>query len=720
MMNCSLRHAVVSSRWSYVGRVVRGESQSAERLSYVGDVAPRLAYLWTSVRKQRECGECSFCGTALKVCRPGETDVTIPATFYSLSCCQTNVSGFANMPTTIPDTDDSPSSQIIVNISCYKFVELDRLPERKTAIRRRAAELNLKGTVLLSKEGINLFVAGPQQSIRDFVEFLREDPAFCDLQPKESVNEYPPFNRMLVKIKQEIIAFGIEGVAPMVRTSPKLSAVELRKWLDEGRKVHLLDTRNDYEYDLGTFDNAIKLGLDHFREFPEAIKRLPEALRDEPIVMFCTGGIRCEKAGPFMEMAGFRNVYQLDGGILKYFEEVGGDHYHGECFVFDQRVAVDPSLKETPTTQCYVCQAVVTSEQQQMPQYAAGKSCPACFRDDAQQMADIIALRQQQIQAATTPLPGSTPWLNRRPLNVPQRCAGMTLLDFVSDLHPQIERSEWLHRIESSVIVPAESARRRRRPMQLAESLPLSPLRIVREGERFDQLQPHSVEPDVNAEIRVLHEDDEFVILSKPAPLPIHECGRFHRNTLRYMLNQVYFPQRPHLVHRLDANTSGVMVLCKRKRIASIVQKQFENRTVKKSYLARVFGHPQRNAFSCDAALSREPDQGGIRSLDLQGDHASTDFEVIEQFSDGTSLIRCFPRTGRTNQIRIHLWSLGFPVCGDPAYLPGGKLGINRTLLPTEPVMCLHAESIAFSGPDQEMLQFSDLAPAWADAALRG
>ena len=624
------------------------------------------------------------------------------------------------MPSIIPDTEHSAASQVIVNISCYKFVELDQLPERKTAIRRRAVELNLKGTVLLSQEGINLFVAGPQQSVRDFVEFLREDSAFCDLQPKESVNEYQPFSRMLVKIKQEIIAFGIDGVAPMVRTSPKLSAVELRQWLDEGRKVHLLDTRNDYEYDLGTFDNAIKLGLDHFREFPEAVSRLPERLKDEPIVMFCTGGIRCEKAGPFMEMAGFRNVYQLDGGILKYFEEVGGDHYHGECFVFDQRVAVDPALKETPTTQCYVCQAVVTFEQQQSPQYLAGKSCPGCFRDGAQQMADIIALRQQQMQTITMPLPGSIPWLNRRPLNVPQRCAGMTLLDFVSDLHPQIARSEWQHRIESGAIEPAESSRRRRRPKHVPELVPLSPARVVREGERFDQLQPHSVEPDVNAGIRILHEDDEFVVLSKPAPLPIHECGRFHRNTLRYILNLVYFPQRPHIVHRLDANTSGVMVLCKRKRIASMVQKQFENRTVKKSYLARVCAYPQRDAFSCDAALSREPEHGGVRIPDPDGDQAHTDFDVIKRFSDGTALIRCFPKTGRTNQIRAHLWSLDLPICGDPAYLSGGNLGTNRTLLPMEPVMCLHAESIAFSGPDQEMLQFSDVAPAWAEAVLHG
>jgi predicted sulfurtransferase len=169
----------------------------------------------------------------------------------------------------------SPESKTpIINISCYKFVALDNLEVRKSAVRRRAGELNLKGTVLLSPEGINLFVAGPPEAIHLFVDFLRADPAFADLQPKESANEYQPFNRMLVKIKKEIIAFGIDGVVPAQKTSPKLSARELKRWLDEGRKVHLLDTRNDYEYDLGTFDNAIKMGLDHFREFPDGVARL--------------------------------------------------------------------------------------------------------------------------------------------------------------------------------------------------------------------------------------------------------------------------------------------------------------------------------------------------------------------------------------------------------------------------------------------------------------
>jgi len=623
------------------------------------------------------------------------------------------------MTTATPSTTPAAAPAAIVNISCYKFVPLDNLDERRTSIRRRAVELNLKGTVLLSHEGINLFVAGLPDAIHSFVDYLRSDPAFADLQPKESANEYQPFNRMLVKVKKEIIAFGIDGVVPAQKTSPKLPAKELKKWLDEGRKVHLLDTRNDYEYDLGTFDNAIKMGLDHFREFPEGVARLPEELKDEPIVMFCTGGIRCEKAGPFMEMAGYRNVYQLDGGILKYFEEVGGDHYHGECFVFDQRVAVDPSLQETPTTQCYICQAVVTAEQQQLPEYAPGKSCPACYREAAQTMDELITSRHEQIRKAGTPLPGSQPCLNRRPLNVPQRCAGMTLIGFLTDLHPQIERQEWLQRIAESKIVPAQPVRRRRRSAWVEEALPLSLDRPVREGERFDQLEPMSVEPDVSADIRVLHEDDEFIILAKPAPLPVHASGRFNRNTLRNILNIVWFPCRPHIVHRLDANTSGVMVLCKRKRVASIVQKQFENRLVAKNYLAKVHGHPSDDQFSCHAPLGREADQGGVRLIDPDGDEASTAFEVMQRLDDGTSLVRAIPLTGRTNQIRAHLWHLGFPIVGDPAYLPNHQLGSNHTLLPSEPPMCLHAESIGFRDDNGSALTFKSPAPVWVETRSR-
>lgn len=610
---------------------------------------------------------------------------------------------------------EAPAASEIVNISCYKFVDVMHPDEYRTVIRQRAVELGLKGTVLLSHEGINLFVAGPVKSIDAFVEFLRTLTGFSDLQPKISRNSYQPFNRMLVKVKKEIISFGIDGVVPAERTSPKLSAAELRRWLDEGRRVHLLDTRNDYEYELGTFENAIRLGIDHFREFPAGVSRLPESMKNEPVVMFCTGGIRCEKAGPFMEMAGFREVYQLDGGILKYFEEVGGAHYHGECFVFDQRVAVNPALCETSTTQCYACQAVVTADQQESPQYVPGKSCPACYREPAQVAADLLESRSGQIQSVTSPLPGSDPCLNRRPLNVPGRCAGRTLLTFLTDVHPQVGHDEWMRRIQESRVVPAKPVRRRRPGNVPEPTLPLNPDHVVREGERFDLLEPMSVEPDVSADIRVLFEDDEFIVLHKPAPLPVHASGRFNRNTLRHILNLVWFPCRPHVVHRLDANTSGVMVLCKRKRIASIVQKQFEQRTVRKRYLTLVHGHPPESQFRCDNRLSRQPGEGGIRTIDPEGDDAITHFEVLRHHNQGTTLLQVFPETGRTNQIRAHLWNLGYPIVGDPAYLRDGKLGSNRTLETQEPPMCLHAAELTFQDHTGAERRFESPPPTWAE-----
>lgn len=612
---------------------------------------------------------------------------------------------------------DTAAAAPIVNISCYCFVPLDRLEERQQSIRQTAADLRLRGTVLLSTEGINLFMAGPRDAMDRFVEFLRSDPLLAELQPKESLSDYQPFNRLLVKIKREIIAFGIDQIDPARQTSPKLPARELKKWLDEGRRVHLLDVRNDYEYDLGTFDNAIKMQLDHFREFPEAVARLPEQLKDEPVVMFCTGGIRCEKAGPYMEQAGFRQIYQLDGGILKYFEEVGGDHYHGECFVFDQRVAVNPALQETPTTQCYVCQAVVTPEQQQSPQYVPGQSCPACYLDPAQRQTRLLAQRQQQLQSLISPLPGSQPYFNTRPLNVPERFSGMTLLDFLSSWHPQVPPSEWLQRIQNSLIVPGQPHRRRlRRRQQSVEALPLSPSRIVRGGERFEHLQPGTTEPDINPQIQFLYEDEQLIVLNKPAPLPMHASGRFNRNTLRYLINQIYYPERPHMVHRLDADTSGVLLLCRRQWVARRIQPQFENRTVRKTYLARVHGHPAADQFECNAAISSEPQDGGLRQVAAEGsgDAALTRFKVLDRLSDGTSLLQAEPETGRTNQIRIHLWHLGFPVCGDPTWLPSGQLGVHRTLLVSEPPLCLHADSIQLRDASGQPRSFTAPRPAWA------
>jgi predicted sulfurtransferase len=269
-----------------------------------------------------------------------------------------------------------------LNISTYKFTpfESGELPAFQERLRDVCTTQALKGTILLSTEGINLFVAGLPDNIHALLAELRTLPGLADLAPKESWSDEQPFNRMLVKIKKEIIAFGVEGIDPSRKPAPKLAPRTLKQWLDEGREVTLLDTRNDYEVRLGTFKGAVDPHIDHFREFPDAVRKLPNDLKARPIVMFCTGGIRCEKAGPFMVREGFENVFQLDGGILKYFEECGGAHYDGECFVFDRRVGVNPELKETGSVLCWNCQMPLTVTEQKDARYVYEKSCPYCFK----------------------------------------------------------------------------------------------------------------------------------------------------------------------------------------------------------------------------------------------------------------------------------------------------------------------------------------------------
>ena len=268
----------------------------------------------------------------------------------------------------------------ISNIAGYKFVTLPDIRRLRTHLLTFCKTWRLKGTILLSVEGINLFVAGEQENIDLLLAEIRSVPGLADFQVKVSTTDHQPFRKMLVRLKREIIAFGVEGIDPARRPTPKLSARTLKQWLDEGRVVTLLDTRNAYEVRLGTFRGAVPAGIDHFREFPGAVAKLPAEMKDQPIVMFCTGGIRCEKAGPFMEREGFTNVHQLDGGILKYFEECGGAHYDGECFVFDRRVGVDSALRETDAKLCFNCQMPLTVAEQRDPAYVPDISCPHCLR----------------------------------------------------------------------------------------------------------------------------------------------------------------------------------------------------------------------------------------------------------------------------------------------------------------------------------------------------
>ena len=235
----------------------------------------------------------------------------------------------------------------IINISAYRFAKLEDLKTLRDELRDLSFSLHLKGTILLSGEGINLFAAGLEDGVEKLLNRIKQVPGLEQLTPKVSRSTHQPFRRMLVKIKKEIISFGVEGIDPAKNPAPKISPKELKQWLDENKEIILLDTRNDYEVKLGTFKNAINPNIQHFRQFPKFAETL-DSLKEKPVVMFCTGGIRCEKATSLALKLGVSDVYQLDGGILKYFEDVGADHFKGDCFVFDHRVAVTPSLEENP------------------------------------------------------------------------------------------------------------------------------------------------------------------------------------------------------------------------------------------------------------------------------------------------------------------------------------------------------------------------------------
>jgi RluA family pseudouridine synthase len=578
------------------------------------------------------------------------------------------------------------TGEMVTNLAAYRFVELSGLKGLREELLALCKEAGLKGTILLSVEGINLFVAGSAEGISRLMSRLREIPGLGDFEGKVSESEDQPFRRMLVRIKREIISFGVEGVEPGKRTSPKLSAKELKRWLDEGRKVTLLDTRNDYEVKLGTFKGAVVPDIRTFREFPQAVRELPDAMKDETLVMFCTGGIRCEKAGPFMEMEGFKNIYQLDGGILKYFEECGGDHYDGECFVFDQRVGVDPALQETDTAVCYACQAPLNAEDQEDVRYLAGKTCPYCFKPEPEKMAERIATAQAKLDALCEVLPGSVPLENRRPINVAAKYDRCTLGDVLAEQFPQIPREEWARRGAESRFVSYGGK-------------PRGMDHIVRAGERILQIFPPDVEPEVAKGIRVVWDDEAVVVIEKPAPLPMHASGRYHRNTLQHLLNQVYEPKFLRPAHRLDANTRGLVLFARTRHYCRLLQRQFLEGRVEKIYRARVLGAPDWDEITCESSISAEPTGPGARVVDEDGLAARTDFRVIERLADGTALLEARLGSGRTNQIRVHLWEMDLPIVGDPTYLPGGKMGDKQTLDVGDAPMELEAWKLVFNHP---------------------
>ena len=237
----------------------------------------------------------------------------------------------------------------ILNIAAYKFVGLGGAAQWREGIRLHAQTGSLKGTVLLAEEGINLFMAGGEREVRAFLAWLTGHAPFADLPVKESWSGSVPFGRLLVKVKPEIIRMNHPAIRPQVERAPTVDARTLARWLDAGvddagREVVTLDTRNAFEVDRGRFRGARSFGIAKFSEFPQALRAHRGELEGKTVVTYCTGGIRCEKAALLMRKAGVANVLQLDGGILEYFEETGGKHFEGDCFVFDARAALNDTL----------------------------------------------------------------------------------------------------------------------------------------------------------------------------------------------------------------------------------------------------------------------------------------------------------------------------------------------------------------------------------------
>ena len=241
------------------------------------------------------------------------------------------------------------SSPAVLNISAYLFTPITDREDLKAVLLARAEQGGLLGTILLAPEGINMFLAGDAATVRSFVDQVRTDSRFASLTTKESWSEQHPFRRLLVKLKNEIIRMDHPAIRPSDERAPSVSARTLKGWLDQGhdddgKPVVMLDTRNAFEVDEGTFVGAIDWRIDRFTQFPDAAANHRADLEGKRVVTFCTGGIRCEKAAIYLQDAGVPDVLQLEGGILTYFEEVGGDHYTGDCFVFDGRRALAPDL----------------------------------------------------------------------------------------------------------------------------------------------------------------------------------------------------------------------------------------------------------------------------------------------------------------------------------------------------------------------------------------
>ncbi|OAM52277.1 hypothetical protein A7981_01965 [Methylovorus sp. MM2] len=291
-------------------------------------------------------------------------------------------------------------SNIIV-AALYKFASLPNYKEMQPSLLALCINQGIKGTLLLAEEGINGTVAGTRTAIDTLIEHLHSDPRLADLDHKESFADTMPFYRMKVRLKKEIVTLGVPGIDPNKKVGTYVKPEDWNALISDP-DVILIDTRNDYEYDIGTFQGAVDPHTTTFREFPDYVSKNLDPNKHKKIAMFCTGGIRCEKASSYMMEQGFEEVFHLQGGILKYLENVPAEEslWEGECFVFDQRVAVRHGLELGDYDQCYACRHPISPDEMASSQYVKGISCPHCFNQLSAEKRASITERQKQIELA--------------------------------------------------------------------------------------------------------------------------------------------------------------------------------------------------------------------------------------------------------------------------------------------------------------------------------
>ena len=293
----------------------------------------------------------------------------------------------------------------VIVVALYKFVALPDFHQIREPLLDYCIHRNIKGTLLLAKEGINGTVSGNRSNIDELIQYLKSDAMFSgrfsNLEYKESYNSEQPFYRMKVKLKKEIVTMGVEDIDPNALVG---TYVEPQDWnqLIRDPEVTVVDTRNYYECEIGTFENAINPKTTTFRELPTFIENNLNPNHHKKVAMFCTGGIRCEKSTAYMKKLGFKDVYHLKGGILNYLEKIAEEEstWQGECFVFDNRVAVDHKLQKGQYDQCHGCRHPITEQEKKSDKYLPGVACPRCFDQQSQEQRARFAERQKQIQLA--------------------------------------------------------------------------------------------------------------------------------------------------------------------------------------------------------------------------------------------------------------------------------------------------------------------------------